>query len=32
MEVRPVDLTMKLNVLAACAAFAFIGAIVLNLL
>jgi hypothetical protein len=31
MEVRPMDLTMKLNVLAICAAFAFIGAIVLHL-
>jgi hypothetical protein len=30
MEVRRVDLTMKLNVLAVCAAFAFIGAIVLH--
>jgi len=30
MEVRRVDLTMKLNVLAACAAFAFVGAILLG--
>jgi hypothetical protein len=31
MEVRPMDLTMKLNVLAVCAAFAFIGAIIFHL-
>jgi hypothetical protein len=30
MEVRRVTLTMRLNVLAVCAAFAFVGAIVLG--
>jgi len=30
MEVRRVDLTMKLNVLAVCAAFVFVGAILLG--
>ncbi len=30
MEVRRVDLTMKLNVLAVCAVFLFVGAIVLG--
>ncbi len=30
MEVRRVDLTMKLNVLAVCAVFAFVGAILLG--
>jgi hypothetical protein len=30
MEVRRVDVTMKLNVLAICAAFVFVGAIVLG--
>jgi hypothetical protein len=30
MEVRRVDLTMKLNVLAACAALFFVGAILLG--
>jgi hypothetical protein len=30
MEVRRVNVTMKLNVLAVCAAFAFVGAIVLG--
>jgi hypothetical protein len=30
MEVRRVDATMKLNVLAICAAFVFVGAIVLG--
>jgi hypothetical protein len=29
-EVRRVDITMKLNVLAVCAAFVFVGAIVLG--
>jgi len=30
MEVRRVDLTMKLNVLAACAALCFVGTILLG--
>ena len=30
MEVRRVDVTMKLNVLAICAAFVFVSAIVLG--
>jgi hypothetical protein len=30
MEVPRVDVTMKLNVLAVCAAFVFVGAIVLG--
>jgi hypothetical protein len=30
MEVRRVALTLKLNVLAVCAVFAFVGAIVLG--
>jgi hypothetical protein len=30
MEVRRVDLTMKVNVLAVCAALMFVGAIVLG--
>jgi hypothetical protein len=30
MEVRRVDLTVKLNVLAACAVFVFVGAILLG--
>jgi len=30
MEVGRVDITMKLNVLAACAAFVFVGAILLG--
>jgi hypothetical protein len=30
MEVRRVGLTMKLNVLAVCAAFVFVGAILLG--
>jgi hypothetical protein len=30
MEVRRVDLTVRLNVLAACAVFVFVGAIVLG--
>ena len=30
MEVRRVDVTMKLNVLAVCAAFVFVSAIVLG--
>jgi hypothetical protein len=30
MEVRRVDLTMRLNVLAVCAVFVFVGAIVLG--
>jgi len=31
MEVRRVDLTMKLNVLAVCAVFMFVGAILLGM-
>jgi hypothetical protein len=30
MEVRRVDLTLKLNVLAACAVFVFVGAVLLG--
>jgi hypothetical protein len=30
MEVRRVDVTMKLNVLAVCATFVFVGAILLG--
>jgi len=30
MEVRRVDIAMKLNVLAVCAAFVFVGAILLG--
>jgi len=30
MEVRRVDLTMKVDVLAVCAAFVFVGAILLG--
>jgi hypothetical protein len=30
MEVRRVDLTVKLNVLAVCAVFVFVGAILLG--
>jgi hypothetical protein len=30
MEVERVDITMRLNLLAACAAFVFVGAIVLG--
>jgi hypothetical protein len=30
MEVRRLDLTMKVNVLAVCAAFVFVGAVLLG--
>jgi len=30
MEVRRVDLTLKLNVLAVCAVFVFVGAVLLG--